>query len=422
MIKLSRWIGAIMTPVKSALQRLVPQIREHEISRIEAVLENSKTADDINKLILNHSLSQADAAKACGLSLNTFKERVSEALEQNVIPPILFENNKYRYTLNHVYALMDWFGSEKWSDKKKGTIVLNVQNQKGGSGKSTTVISLAAAIALRLNERRRVLIIDLDPQGTLRVVAAPSLSSSEGILSAVDVMLGSEEQGSAYSSYVDSGFTHEQILKGSILQTHIPNLHILPAFPTDERFSSVAWLNYAETGKLEHINFFKERVIEPLISDYDVILIDTGPHVNPLTWSAMEACNALLVPVSPRKLDWASTGQFLCNLPDQFTFLPSKGENIKFFKVVAVNYDEEQSRDLDILNQIKDVLGKDMLNSTIKRSSAFESASRNYRTVFDIRKSDGFCPDRQLDKAISSLNDVTRELLLSLNEIDFEVK
>jgi hypothetical protein len=55
----------------------------------------------------------------------------------------------------------------------------------------------------------------------------------------------------------------------------------------------------------------------------------------------------------------------------------------------------------------------------VKRSSAFEAASRNYRTVFDIKKGDNLCPDRQLDKALSSLQDVARELLLSLNEIDF---
>ncbi len=402
-----------------SLRKITPQIREHEISRVEAVLESCKTADDINKLILHHSISQADAARACGISLNTFKERVAEALEQGIIPEVLFENNKYRYTLSHIHALMEWMNIPKWSQKNKGCVVLNVQNQKGGSGKSTTVISLAASIALRLNERRRVLVIDLDPQGSLRVVAAPNLSADDGVLSAVDLMLGAEEEGSDYQVYVAKGYSHEEILKGSILSTHIPNLDILPAFPTDERFSSVAWLNYAETNELKHLSYFKDKVITPLLEDYDMIMVDTGPHVNPLTWSSLEACNALLIPVSPRKLDWSSTGQFLCNLPEQLTYLPRQGENIKYFKVLAVNYDEEQNRDLEMLNQIKDVLGKDMLNATVKRSSAFEAASRNYRTVFDIKKGDNLCPDRQLDKALSSLQDVARELLLSLNEIDF---
>lgn len=411
--------ASIMSYAIERLIKLEPVIREHEISRLDAVLESCKTEEDTNKLILHHSISQADAARACGLSLNTFKERVNEALEEGVIPEVLFENNKYRYTLNHVHALLDWMKVPKWADKKKGCVVLNVQNQKGGTGKSSSVISLATAIALRLNERRRVLVIDLDPQGSLRAVAAPNLSAEGGVLSAVDIMLGEEEEGSEYQGYISQGHNHVEILKGSILSTHIPNLDILPAFPTDERFSSIAWLSYAKNNVLKHLSYFKEKVVDHLLDDYDMIIVDTGPHVNPLTWSSLEACNSLLIPVSPRKLDWSSTGQFLCNLREQLNYLPRKGENIQYFKVIAVNYDEEQNRDLEMLNQIKDVLGKDMLNSTIKRSSAFEAASRNYRTVFDIKKGDNLCPDRQLDKALSSLQDVSRELLLSLNEIEF---
>jgi chromosome partitioning protein len=403
------------------LKKLAPIISQNEISRLQAVMDNTKTEDDLNRLVLHHSVSQSDAARMCGISLNTFKDRVSDALAEGVIPDVLFESNKYRYTLNHMHALMDWMGVEKWSDKNQHTIVVDVQNQKGGVGKSTTVLSLGAGIALRMQERRRVLIIDLDPQGTHQQITAPYLRDTDTdlVLSAVDIMLGSDEKDGSYSQLVQAGYTHQQILEHSILNTHIPNLDVLPAFPTDERFSQSAWLEYSKTGELHHVKRLKQRIIEPLLGLYDLILIDTGPHVNPLTWSALEACNALLVPICPRKLDWVSTGQFISNLPDQLAFLPSKGENIKYFKSITVNYDEEQGRDLEMLHQIKAVLGRNVLNATIKRSSAFEAATRNYRTVFDIRKSDNLCPDRQLDKAISSLNDAIRELLLTFEDVKF---
>ncbi|MCC5453135.1 ParA family protein [Rheinheimera sp. UJ51] len=409
--------------ISKRLSNLTPLIEQNEISRLQAVIESTKTADDINSLIIHHCVSQADAARMCGISLNTFKDRVVEAKEQGVIDDVMFESNKYLYSLGHMHALMDWMGIPKWSDKNKGNIIINVVNQKGGTGKSTTVISLAAGIALRMNERRRVLIIDLDPQGTLQQVTAPRLrdsdASSELVLSAVDIMLGSEEKDSDYAQLIANGYTHQEILEYSILKTHIPNLDVLPSFPTDERFSQAAWMEYAKTGELMHVKRLKSKIIEPLSNHYDLILIDTGPHVNPLSWSALEACNALLVPVCPRKLDWVSTGQFLSNLPEQMSYLPSKGDNVKFFKAITVNYDEEQGRDIEMLHQIKTVLGRDVLNATIKRSSAFEAASRNYRTVFDLRKKDNLCPDRQLDKAISSLNDAIRELLLTLEDVDF---
>lgn len=408
-----------MSVVLNSIAALAPKIAESEISRIEAVLENSRTADDMNKLVLHHSLFQSNAAQVCGVSLNTFKERVAEALAQGIIPDVLFENNKYKYTLSHVHALMDFMGRKKWSDEKKGCVVLNVQNQKGGSGKSTTVISIAMGVALRLQERRRVLVVDLDPQGTLRVVAAPELTADSDLLSAVDVMLGPDEPNSPYQQLINAGNSEADILASAILKTHIPNLDIIPAFPTDERFSSLAWAEYSRTGKLRHVELLAQRIIEPLRDQYDVIIIDTGPHTNPLTWSAMEGCNSILVPVSTRKLDWVSTGQFISSIPDQYSMLPSQGENLKYFKVVAVNYDEEQGRDLEILNTMKSVLGAEMLNSVIKRSKAFEAATRYYRTIYDIRKSDALCPDKQLDKAISSSNDVVRELFLSLNVINF---
>lgn len=408
-----------MSSVLNNIESLAPIIAGSEISRIEAVLENSRTDDDINKLVLHHSLFQSSAAQACGVSLNTFKERVAEALEKGVIPGVLFENNKYKYTLSHVHAMMDFIGRKKWADRNTGCIVLNVQNQKGGSGKSTTVISVAMGVALRLEERLRVLVIDLDPQGTLRVVAAPGLTASSDLLSAVDVMLGPDEQGSVYQQLIQAGNSEEAILNSTILKTHIPNLDIIPAFPTDERFSSGAWAEFSKTGKLRHVELLKERIVDPLRDKYDLIIIDTGPHTNPLTWSAMEACNSMLVPASTRKLDWVSTGQFISSIPDQYAMLPSRGQRLKYFKVVAVNYDEEQGKDLEILNTMKNVLGSEMLNSVIKRSRAFEAANRNYRTIYDIKKSDALCPDKQLDKAISSCNDMIRELFLSLNGINF---
>lgn len=404
--------------ISKLLRNLAPLIQKNEISRVQAVIDSTKTAEDLNQLILHHCLSQADAARMCGISLNTFKDRVAEAKQQGVIDDVLFESNKWLYSLGHMHALMDWMELPKWRDTHNGPVVINTQNQKGGVGKTTCVLSIGAGIALRMQERRRVLIIDLDPQGTLQQITAPTLkeNGSDIVLSAVDIMLGSDEKESQYSQLISNGYTHQEVLEYSILKTHIPNLDVLPAFPSDERFSQASWMEYAKTGNLTHVNRLKKKIIEPLKDNYDLIIIDTGPHVNPLSWSALEACNALLVPVSPRKLDWVSTGQFLSNLPDQIDQLPSRGENIKYFKVITVNYDEEQGRDIEMLNQIKSVLGRHALNAVIKRTSAFEAASRNYRTVFDIRKKDGLCPDRQLDKALSSLNDAIRELLLTLEE------
>lgn len=403
--------------VLSHIEELGQIVNVDEYRRLEAVLDEAKSKDEIDRLILNHSIPQSAAAKACGISLNTFRDRVAEAKKLGVIPEILQTGNRYLYTLKHMHALMDWMEIPKWSDKQLGCNVMNIQNQKGGTGKSTTLISIAAGLALNLQQRMKVLVIDLDPQGSMRIYAESDPENSNDLLTAVDLMLGNKEEDSYYASLRDMGYEHDELVKMSVINTHIPNLSVLPAFPSDERFSAAAWNDYAKTGQLDYVNYLKEKVIKHLRDDYDLILIDTGPHVNPLVWSAMEACNSILVPVSPRKLDWKSTGQFLSELGGHISNLPSAGKQLNYFKIMVVNFDDEQNRDLEILDQIKDVSGKTVFSSVIKRSSAFEAANRHYRTVFDIRKSDGFCPDRQLEKAVDSLKNVVRELMLDLNDV-----
>ena len=341
---------------------------------------------------------------------------MKEAIKEGIIPAVVYTSGRYLYTLRHMHILMDWMKLPKWSDNHSGCPVVDVQNQKGGTGKSTTLFNMATSIALDLKQRRRVLVVDLDPQGSLRNFAATDHGNTNQMLTCVDLMIGELEPESYYSSLVDNGYEHDELVVSSIIQTHIPNLDIIPSFPSDERFSASAWESYAKTGEMfSFLKLLNSKVLATLKADYDLIFIDTGPHTNPLVWNAMEACDVVVVPVSPRKLDWKSTCQFIDELPNHFRRLPSEGKNVQLFKIMVVNYDEEQSRDLEMLNQIKDKGGKWTLNCVVKRSSAFETASRHYRTVFDLKKTD--CPSRQLSKAVDSLKDTTRELLLNLSEI-----
>ena len=149
-----------------------------------------------------------------------------------------------------------------------------------------------------------------------------------------------------------------------------------------------------------------------------MILIDTGPHINPLTWSALYAANGLLIPITPKKLDWMSTQQFIESLPDQLQLLPENGRSLCWYKAIATNYDDENRRDKPMLDELKQVLGKHLFNACIKRSNAFEVATRYYRTVMDIQPSEKLCAARQLAKAHDSVADVTRELLLYLKDIE----
>jgi chromosome partitioning protein len=410
--------------VVAAMQALAEKMHLNEYSRRETVFEQSKTKDEIDRVIYNHSISHQELSDVCGMSINTMKDKYAQALAQGIVEPVIKVANKWKYTLDHTHKLMDWLQIPSWKDKHSFCHVINVQNQKGGTGKSTTTLSLACELALDLNERLRICVIDLDPQGSLRnLVAADAIDESFDILTAVDLMVGAQEPESAYHYLQEQNMDHEDILKLSLLETHLPNLKVLPSYPSDERFSSLAWFSYSKTNQMDaFVPLLKQKVIDPLKKDFDIIFIDTGPHINPLTWSALYASNGLLVPITPKKLDWMSTQQFIESLPDQLNHLPEGKSPLLWFKAIATNYDDENYRDKPILDELKDVLGRHLFNPCIKRSSAFEVASRQYRTVVDIMPSEKLCPARQLSKAVDSVKDAARELLLHLIDIDMQHK
>ena len=399
------------------LLKLSKRLASKEMSRMLAVTEDGRTKNEIDQVIYNHSLSKKEASAACQLSVKTFDLRWQEAEKKGVIPPVRKVGKQWKFTLDHVHAMMRWLQVPTFADHypDRGCEIINVENQKGGTGKSMTAVSLATAMALPLRDRMRICLVDLDPQGSLRNFLIPSAAlGGTDLLSAVDLML---KDSPVYQQMVGSGHTHADIVKESIQNTHIPNLKILPAFPEDERFSANAWLGYHDTNRIDHIKYLKTEVIDIIRDDFDIILIDTGPHINPLVWSANYASTGLLIPCTPHKLDYLSTINFIRSLPEMLDRnLPGDYDGYRWFRIIATNFDDEHGRDLAVLNEMKDDLGRNLMNSVIKRSQAFELASRNYRTVFDIRKSDGLVPPKQLDKALDSVRDVVRELKLMMQE------
>lgn len=397
------------------IEKLSARLNKNDYDRKELMREKASESTSIDSLIVRHSIPQTQAAKACGMSLNTFKERLAEAVDKGIIEKPILEGNKYLFTLKHLHTLMDYFQSNgmsklpKWADDKRECIVLNTGNKKGGTGKSTSMTNIAVAIALDLRIRMRVLIIDLDPQGSIRDMALDEFADTSIMLTAVDLMLGDTEHASELYKQCTSIFeSHKDIVKASILKTHIPNLHVLPAFPEDEEFSELAYTSGDLQGYLSKL---KTNVIDHLADDYDLIMLDSGPHSNPLVWSAMNASNAIFVPLSPRKLDWSSTKKYIKNLPNTLKSLPSKGENLKFFKLAIVNFDDEQNRDAFMYNAIKDEVGRSLMLSSIKRSSAFEASARQSITVLDLQKNNADCPPGQVSKAERSIEGIKTEII-----------
>ena len=150
-----------------------------------------------------------------------------------------------------------------------GTNIIAVVNQKGGVGKTTTTINLATAIAAC---GKRVLIVDLDPQG--------NASTGFGINRA-------ERELSTYEVLLD-----DVPLKDAIVETDIPGLHVVP---------STIDLSGAELElvDMEHrTHRLKSSLHQPEILDnYDYVMIDCPPSLSLLTLNALVASKSVIVPL-----------------------------------------------------------------------------------------------------------------------------
>jgi chromosome partitioning protein len=149
---------------------------------------------------------------------------------------------------------------------RRGRIVA-LANQKGGVGKTTSAINLATALAAA---GHRVLLIDLDPQG----------SASTG--------LGVERQTRALTSY--ELILGEAELEQAIVSTDIPRLSIVSA----SQDLAGAELELAQRERRE---FLLSRAIRSRLRDFDEALIDCPPSLNLLTINALVAADSVLVPL-----------------------------------------------------------------------------------------------------------------------------
>ncbi|HAJ84200.1 MAG: ParA family protein [Planktomarina sp.] len=220
--------------------------------------------------------------------------------------------------------------------------IIAIANQKGGVGKTTTTLNLAAAFA---EVGHRVLIMDLDPQG----------NASTG--------LGSGADGREFTTY--------DVLVGEILEdrfvikTDVENLFLVPS-TTD---LSSADIELANTKNRSHL--LRTVLTNSDLSQYDYILFDCPPSLNVLTVNALIAADALIIPLQSEFFALEGLSQLLMSVREVRS-LGNPGLRIE--GVVLTMFDGRNRLSLQVEEDARENLGELVFKTVIPRNVRISEA------------------------------------------------
>ena len=229
------------------------------------------------------------------------------------------------------------------------TDVLAVANQKGGVAKTTTVHSLGVASA---ELGRRTLVVDLDPQACLTF----SLGFDPDKLE---------------SSLHDVFVRRVGVAEVTLPVPGVAGLDLLPA-TIDLAGSEVHLLT--RTGR-EHV---LARALEPVLDQYDLVLIDCPPSLGVLTINGLTAARSVIIPLQCEALSHRGVGQLLETIEDVRAF--ANGD-LTVRGVIATMYDERTRHGKAVLDDVRSRYGLSVLEPPVRKSIRFAEAPAQGRCI-----------------------------------------
>ncbi|MBD0788235.1 AAA family ATPase [Vibrio sp. Y2-5] len=294
--------------------------------------------------------------------------------------------NSYILNRDDCIAVADFIGVKKYRAETDGkAYIVQIQNLKGGVGKSMGTNMLATALVHMpryLLKDIRVLIVDLDPQSTSTQHNAPENAINEGTYTSIALMCDDADKA--------------EIDQHGIIKNVAHNIDIIPCSTGDGFYADD--LDLPETrGNYKYQELLLKRIIEKYETDYDFILLDAGPHMDKVMKNCLWAVNGVYIPVPTTFYDFDSTLNFLSRLPIVMKQLVEDGMDLSkldFVKpYISKSSNSENQQDKEVYENasidLAEIFGhENTIKNDLPEEDVYERCAENGGTVFTIKPKD----------------------------------